>query len=70
MSKILTPLKAIRAKCLECCAGQTREVRLCHMVWCSLYPYRMGKRPKTEETEQNADDRLEDAEICDEDLEI
>ena len=42
----LTPVKAIRAKCLDCCCGNTAEVRRCPAVKCALYPYRMGKRPK------------------------
>ncbi len=25
----LTPLKAIRKKCLDCCNGQMKEIRLC-----------------------------------------
>jgi len=41
----LTPIKAIRAKCLDCCAGQPKEVRLCSIEKCPLYPYRMGHRP-------------------------
>lgn len=44
----LTPIKAIRAKCLDCCNQQTAEVRLCPSKTCSLYPYRMGRRPKRE----------------------
>ena len=44
--KILTPIKAIRAKCLDCCCGQRAEVKLCKLETCSLHPYRMGKRPK------------------------
>lgn len=48
MTKI-TPMRAIRAKCLECCAGQTTEVRLCTLKNCPLHPYRMGHRPKGEE---------------------
>ena len=43
---ILTPVKAIRAKCLDCCCGHPSEVRNCTTVNCSLHPYRMGKRPK------------------------
>ena len=39
-------MKAIRAKCLECCNQQFYEVRLCTVTRCSLYPYRMGHRPK------------------------
>ena len=42
----LTPIKAIRAKCIDCCAGQPKEVRLCSIEKCPLHPYRMGHRPK------------------------
>ena len=44
-----TPIKAIRVKCLDCCAGQLAEVRKCTLKNCALYPYRMGHRPKVEE---------------------
>lgn len=44
--KILTPLKAIRAKCLDCCCWQPTEVRLCPVKDCPLYPYRMGHNPR------------------------
>lgn len=44
--KYLTPMKAIRAKCLDCSCQQPREVRLCTVKKCPLWPYRMGKRPK------------------------
>lgn len=47
--KILTPIKAIRAKCIDCSGGQAKEVRLCPIKKCSLYPYRMGRRPTEEE---------------------
>jgi hypothetical protein len=43
---VLRPLKAIRAKCLDCCCGSAHEVRLCTAETCTLHPYRMGKRPK------------------------
>lgn len=45
----MTPIKAIRAKCLDCMCGNTAEVRRCPCVDCSLYPYRMGHRPKKDE---------------------
>lgn len=45
MPDILTPIKAIRAKCLDCMCNQATEVRLCPMTDCSLYPYRMGHNP-------------------------
>lgn len=38
-------LKAIRAKCLDCCGGHAAEVRECHLTGCTLHPYRMGKNP-------------------------
>ena len=41
----LRPIKAIRAKCLDCCAGSAHEVSLCPIPNCSLYPYRHGKNP-------------------------
>ena len=42
----LTPLKAIRLKCLDCSGGQPKEVRYCPAKECDLYPYRFGKNPK------------------------
>jgi hypothetical protein len=47
MEKRLTPIKAIRAKCLDCSCDSFSEVKLCPDKECALYPYRMGKRPKT-----------------------
>ena len=38
------PLKAIRKNCLEC-SSSPKEVRLCPVIKCPLYPYRMGTRP-------------------------
>lgn len=43
---VLTPIRAIRAKCLDCVCGQAKEVRLCPSEKCPLHPYRMGHRPK------------------------
>jgi hypothetical protein len=45
MEKRLTPTKAIRAKCLDCMGGSSKEVRLCNIPECSLFPYRLGKNP-------------------------
>lgn len=50
----LTPVKAIRQKCLECSNGQRIEVRLCPIKDCALYGYRMGHRPKGEENTTEA----------------
>ena len=41
----MTPMKAIRAKCLDCCCGSSNEVRLCTAEKCPLYVYRFGKNP-------------------------
>jgi hypothetical protein len=38
-------LRAIRARCLDCCAGQPNEVRNCTAVHCPLWPYRMSTDP-------------------------
>ena len=35
----LTPIRAIRKKCLDCCCGQQAEVRSCMIKTCALYPY-------------------------------
>jgi hypothetical protein len=42
----LTPIKAIRKKCLECTSNQYKTVRLCEEKECPLHDYRMGKRPR------------------------
>lgn len=47
---IYTPLKAIRKKCLDCCNGSQYEVRLCICTDCTLWPYRLGHRPKCTST--------------------
>ncbi len=46
MKPVLTPMKAIRAKCMDCTCHQPKEIRECRITSCALWPYRMGKRPK------------------------
>lgn len=42
----MTPLKAIRAKCLDCCGDSPTEVRECRSEkTCALWPYRFGTNP-------------------------
>ena len=43
--KRLTPIKAIRTKCLDCCCWQKSEVKNCGITTCALHPYRMGHNP-------------------------
>jgi hypothetical protein len=38
-------LRAVRAKCLDCCCGSAHEVGLCHLTDCALWPYRAGTNP-------------------------
>lgn len=42
----ITPMRAIRAKCIDCCGGNVYEPRYCTAKRCPLHPYRLGKRPK------------------------
>ena len=53
--KRISPLKAIRLKCLECSCGSSNEVKLCPITQCALYPFREGHNPyiaKQEWTEE------------------
>ena len=50
----LTPLKAMRKKCIECCGGSYKEVKLCTDQDCTLHRYRFGKRPTGEELQSYA----------------
>jgi hypothetical protein len=43
----VSPLKAFRLKCLDCCNGSAQEVRLCTAVDCPSWPFRMGRNPWT-----------------------
>jgi hypothetical protein len=38
---------AIALKCLDCCAGQKKEVRNCTLVACPLWAYRPWKSPES-----------------------
>ena len=59
MEERFTRGKAIRLKCLDCCCGNSAEVRRCASVKCPLWRYRMGreenteKRAEAEETNEN-----------------
>lgn len=51
--KELTPIKAIRAHCMECSGGSFKAVKYCTLDGvnstpvCPLWPFRFGKRPKS-----------------------
>lgn len=48
MKREITPLRAIRQHCIECCNGDKTEVRLCDITRCALHGFRMGHKPKEE----------------------
>lgn len=43
--KKLTPIRAIRQYCFQCKNRSYISVKACPEFQCSLYPYRLGKRP-------------------------
>ena len=66
MVKCLTPIKAIRAFCVQCTNGDLQWIRNCPsgephqgMEACPLHPYRMGKSPNTSpEARERARERM------------
>ena len=44
------PVKAIRAKCIDCCGAEdyTNRIRDCEITKCAIHPFRMGKNPYRE----------------------
>jgi len=43
--KSLTPLRAIREKCLVCTCNLPKLIRECPITWCAPYPFRFGTKP-------------------------
>jgi hypothetical protein len=41
----MSPLKALRLRCIDCCAGSSLEVRLCTAVSCPAWPFRLSRNP-------------------------
>ena len=62
-----SPLAALRARCVDCCADSVSEVRKCVAVNCPAWPFRIGKNPwlekrvLTEEQKIGARIRLQQA---------
>jgi hypothetical protein len=57
-TKALTPLQAIRKKCLWCCNGSTHEVALCPAKACPLWAFRFGHKPNDELIARQGNTRL------------
>ena len=55
--RITSPIKAIRAKCLECSCESPYEVRMCPIEDCALYPFRFGKNPYVHKREYTDEER-------------
>ena len=53
--KALTPMKAIRAKCMECSNFQFSEVGRCAVIDCALWLYRFGKKPDQKGVKNNCE---------------
>ena len=53
----MTPIQAIRAKCLDCCCDQVNEVKLCTAERCPLHPFRLGKNPNIKPREYTEEQR-------------
>lgn len=51
MTSKLSPLRSIRAKCIDCAAGSSQEVRLCTAINCPIYLYRFGHYPHLKSSE-------------------
>lgn len=43
--KIKNPVKAIRAKCIDCTGAEPNAVKKCELIDCPLFPFRFGKNP-------------------------
>ena len=69
MAERITRAKAIRLKCLDCCCGNTAEVRKCPADHCPLWRYRMGKEIKDGIEEDNDEISEHANDFEDEDLE-
>ena len=56
--------KAIRLKCIDCCCGNTAEVRKCPATSCPLWRFRMGREIKDScENLDGFSDNFEDEDI-------
>jgi hypothetical protein len=54
----LTPLKAIREKCVDCCGGPSyrNTVNKCDHKDCALWAFRSGHKPKTDNLSTEEDE--------------
>ena len=55
--KILSPLKSIRLKCMECSNYSAYEVKHCPITDCNLYAFRLGRNPNIKKRELTPEQR-------------
>ena len=53
---VTNPVKVIRLKCLDCCCGNSNEVKECTVTRCPLHPFRLGKNPYRVKKELSAEE--------------
>jgi|AMWB02.1.fsa_nt_gi hypothetical protein len=62
IEKELTPIKAIRAKCMQCANYNPNEITKCPCPDCALFNFRFGKnpdrKPMSEERKQEMRERI------------
>lgn len=57
-NKVITsPLKAIRANCIQCCGDSRYEVKLCEIKKCPLWHFRFGKNPFNKRANMSEEER-------------
>ena len=49
-TKLKTPYKTFRAKCMDCTLNQYNEITYCTSYTCPIYPFRFGKKPTEDDT--------------------
>lgn len=57
-------LRAMRAKCMDCCGDSFSEVRKCTVTRCALWPFRMGSFPKGLRALRKFADDSEESEVA------
>ena len=55
--RVLTPLRAIKAHCYQCCGDSANEAKLCPAETCPLHKFRLGKNPYRKIREYTEEER-------------
>lgn len=57
----MSVIQAVRARCLDCCAGSAQEVRYCTARKCPSWPFRMGVNPWRDKVKISDEERAKRA---------